>query len=127
MLYQVPNGEREPSSVAIDNPLYVAIVQDIQSQRIQKKQGQPPVVVSTSVVTLIAAANPMRRSILLTNVTGTQLCYLDTNGQVSSTSYGTLLTGTVGSSVTFFTKDAIYGLSATAAQTIGVWEEEYVV
>ena len=115
--------------VQFDNPLPVKVMEDVQSRSVRVNTGVPAqVAVSTSVATLIAPANPNRRSLLLTNLTGTQICYLGLGTPSPTIAAGTaraMLTGAVGSNITFYAKDAIWGLSATAAQTILVWEEEY--
>lgn len=82
--------------------------------------------VSTSTTTLIAPENPRRRSLMLTNLTGTQICYLSNQSTVASTSARAMLTAAPGSSITIYAKDAVYGLSATSAQTVLIWEEEVV-
>lgn len=108
-----------------ENPYPVKIMQDVQSRNIiLGTDGPPQVVVSTSIVTLIAPANPMRRSLLITNLTGTQLCHLGPAGITASTSRA-ILAAAVGSSMTINHKDAVYGLSISAAQTVLVWEEEF--
>ncbi len=125
-LFVRPDDSLEPERVEAGHPLPVSIIQDVQSRNIKVTPGLAPVVVSTSTVTLIVPANPNRRSVLLTNVTGTQICYLHVSNAVSATNYAAILTGAVGSNATFYTKEAIYGLSASSAQTIGIWEEGYV-
>lgn len=116
-----------PMDVQFDNPLPVTVKGDVQSGAVQLNDGIPAqVAVSTSVVTLIAPANPRRRSLLLTNLTGTQLCHLSNHNGVSATNSRAVLTAAAGSNITIYAKDAVYGLSATAAQTVLVWEEEGV-
>ena len=111
--------------VSDQNPLPVAILQDVQSKRVLVSNIPAQISVSTSTATLICPANVDRRSVLLTNLTGTQICHLRNDNTVSATTSRAILTGAVGSNVTFYTKDAIYGLSATGAQTVLVWEEFY--
>lgn len=116
-----------PIDVQYDNPLPVKVMEDVQSRNVQVNDAAATqVVVSTSVPTLIAAANPNRRSVLLTNLTGSQICHLRNDSTVAAGTSKAILTGAVGSNVTFYAKDAIWGLSATSAQTVLVWEEEYV-
>ena len=108
-----------------EEPFPIKVMADPQSRNIVVNQAQPPqVAVSVSLVTLIAPANPRRRAVMLTNLTGTQVCHLSTESDVSATTSRAILTAVPGSSVTLYTKDAIYGLSITAAQTILVWDEE---
>ena len=115
-----------PLDVQFDNPLPVKVMEDVQSRLVMVNEAAPTqVVVSTSVPTLIVAANPNRRSVLLTNLTGTQLCHITNHSLASATNSRIILAGAVGSNVTVYAKDAIWGLAATAAQTILVWEEEY--
>mgnify|MGYP001608141700 CR=1 FL=1 len=130
MLRQYPFEGDTPTIVGPDNPLAVSVVNDVQTQDVRVNGTNPQqVVVSTSVVTLIVPYNANRRSVLLTNLTGSQICHLGLSGAgqptLSATTSRAILTGAVGSNVTFYAKDAIYGLSATSAQTVLVWEEEY--
>lgn len=112
-------------SVSNEEPWPVKIMQDVQSRNIvMATDGPPQVVVSLTIATLIAPANPNRRSLLLTNLTGTQLCHLGAAG-VSATTSRAILAASVGSNFTLYSKDAVYGLSITAAQTVLVWEEEF--
>jgi hypothetical protein len=108
--------------VANDNPYPVKIMEDVQSANITGTTKQ--VVVSETLVTLIADANPNRRSILLTQKTGAQIVYYGFNTSVSATTGG-YIAAAAGSSVTLTAKGAIYGLSITAAQTLAVVEESY--
>ena len=121
-------GIGAPEEVTLANPIPVSIEADVQSRQVKVNPNLgTQVVVSASVVTLIAPTNSRRRSLLLTNLTGTQLCYLGADDSaVSATTARALLTAAVGSNVTIYAKDAIYGLSASAAQTVMVWEEEVV-
>ena len=112
--------------VSDQNPLPVAILQDVQSKRVLVSAIPTQIVVSTSVPTLICPFNVDRRSVLLTNLTGTQICHLRNDNTVTASNSRAMLTGAVGSNVTFYAKDSIYGLSASAAQTILVWEESYI-
>ncbi len=113
-----------------ENPYPVKVMQDVQARNVYVAQDGPQQVAVTTTVTLIVPANPQRRSVLLTNLTGTQLCYLgigsgDTSPVLASTTARAVLTAAVGSSFTIFGKDAIYGLAAVATQTVMIWEEEY--
>jgi hypothetical protein len=73
----------------------------------------------TGVATLIVSANPARREITITQL-GTTDVFL---GNVSVTiSTGDLLTGTKGTSKTYKTTAAIYGVTSGAAQAISYFE-----
>lgn len=80
------------------------------------------IVVSTTVPTLVRAANRNRTSVLIVNLTGSQLVYLN-NQQGVSTSNGLPLAASVGSNVTFYSQDDIWALAVVGAQTVSVWEE----
>ena len=72
--------------------------------------------------TLIAPANPRRKSIKITNKTGTQILYLGFAADVSS-SNGDYLAASAGSSMTLSAKQPIYGIAISGAQTVTVLEE----
>ena len=112
-----------PEDLDRTNPMPVEVMRDVQSGPIQARIPRP-VAVDNTVVTLIVPANQNRRSVMITQVTGAKIVYLHVDNLVSATRYGTILTAAVGSSVTFYSGNAIYGLAATAAQTVGIWEEE---
>lgn len=78
--------------------------------------------VSPAAATLLVAARPGRRSVTLTNITGTQDIYIVPDNRTTGVSTGFLLAGTKGASLTLATNAALYGTSPTAAQTIGVME-----
>lgn len=69
--------------------------------------------------TLIAAARAGRRSITVEQL-GTTAVYLGAAGV--TTGIGVLLAATVGSSVTFNTTAAIYGITASGSQTVAEFE-----
>lgn len=104
------------------------MVNSLRRPRFQAAVGIPnqPVVVSTSVPTQIVLANPNRASVLLSNFTGTQLVYLFPDNTVSATKYTGFLAGSVGSNVTLYTRKAVWGLANSSAQTLAIWEEEFV-
>ena len=79
--------------------------------------------VATS-VTRIVGANPYRKSIKITNVTGTQLIYIGFSNAVSSTT-GDYLHSSAGSNTTLAVYGEIWGIAAVSAQTVSVLEEEY--
>ena len=118
-----------PQDVQEDSPLPVQIIADVESRNIRvNNTNAAQVSVSTSVITLIAPYNPNRRSLFLTNLTGSQICYLGLGAPAPALAAGTaraLLSAAVGSNITIYAKDAVWGLSATGAQTITIWEEEY--
>lgn len=101
----------------------VLILGDVQSDNIRVNPIPTQIAVSTSVATLIVPANSRRRSVRLTNLTGSQVCHLDIDNSVSATTSRAILTAAIGNTITFYTKDAIWGLSITGAQTVLVWEE----
>lgn len=70
--------------------------------------------------TLIAAARAGRGSIKITNITGAQQIYIGNTGVTTAT--GDLLPAAVGASITIPANVAIYGIAATAAQTVSVME-----
>lgn len=76
--------------------------------------------ISPAAATLIVAARAGRRSVTLSNITGTQPAYFGNSGVLVGT--GFFLAGTAGASVTIPTTTAIYATSPTAAQTISVME-----
>ena len=117
-----PNDNEEAEEITLANQLPTRVMEDVQSGNI-RALIPAPVVVATASATRIVPANANRRSVLITQVTGAQLVYLHIDDDVSATRYGTVLTAAVGSSVTFYCKDAIWGIAATADQTCGVWEE----
>ena len=75
-------------------------------------------------VTLIASANPYRKSIKITNVTGTQLVWIGFTNAVSSTT-GDYLHSVAGSNTTLAVSGQIWGIAATGAQTVSILEEEF--
>lgn len=77
---------------------------------------------SATVPTQIVGPNPARTSVLIVNLTGAQLVYLG-QSQALTTATGVPLAASVGSNVTFYSQDAVWGLSAVSAQTLSVWEE----
>ncbi len=122
-----------PGDVQNDQPFPVQIMADVESRNVRVNPNtNPQVSVSTSVATQIVPYNPNRRSVLLTNLTGSQIVYLGLNNAngvpvIAAGTARTILTGAVGSNVTLYAKDAVWGLAATGAQTVCVWEEEYTV
>lgn len=103
------------------HPLPISIVSDIQGGRVIGRTFQ--ISVGTS-ATIIAVPNPFRRSIKITNITGTQVCYLGFDNSVSS-STGDYLHSAAGSNTSTVAKQAIWGIAITGAQTVSVMEEVY--
>ena len=97
--------------------------------KIRGLNGQ--VALSTTVVLQVRPANPRRSSLMIQNLTGTQLVFwgYETPGgpgaAVSSTT-GSFLAAAVGASVSIQSQGAIYAIAATATQTVAWTEEEYV-
>ncbi len=85
-----------------------------------------PIAVSASAAVRILPANRNRSSVLLQNFTGTQICYLGSDSTVTTSVYNAFLTGTVGANITLYTRKEVWGISAVAAQTLAIWEEELV-
>lgn len=74
----------------------------------------------TTSSTATAAARALRRSVTITNVTGTQQVYC--SGTVATTANGQLIPATVGASFTVSTTAAINCIAVTSAQTVSVAE-----
>jgi len=105
--------------VDTDNALPVMVMDDVQSTNIVGTTKQ--VVVATS-ATLIADVNLARRSVLITQITGTQICYISfNNGVLSSNNH--FLGATAGNNVTIYSKGQVWGIAASSAQTVSVLEE----
>lgn len=68
----------------------------------------------------VAAARALRRAVTITNVTGTGPVYIGNTGV--STSTGTYLGGTPGSSITLNTTAAVFGTVSATTQTVTVVE-----
>lgn len=79
------------------------------------------VVANTSTANQLVAARTGRGAVTITNITGAQQVFLGTSAAVT-TGTGTLLPATVGASITIPTTAAIFGISATAAQTVSILE-----
>ncbi len=114
-------ADADPLEVSKDNPLpshEVALDREVQGAMKQ-------VSVATS-ATLIVAANTKRKSVAITNITGTQQVFLGLSASVSATN-GDLLGATVGSSNVYLQKGAIWGIAVSSAQTVSVSEESETV
>ena len=108
--------------VQIDRANQPLPVEDTNRNVVGRTEQVAPV--TTAGGTLVAPANPFRKSILITNITGAQVVYLGFD-KVPTSATGHYLHSAAGSSVTIYAKSAIWGLSITAAQTLSVMEEEY--
>lgn len=84
--------------------------------------GQVASSISPATSILIVAARAGRRSVTLSNITGTQPVYFTATAVTTGTTTGFFLAGTVGASVSIGTQSAIYATSPTAAQTISFAE-----
>ena len=92
------------------------------SQRSLRTAVLPQVVVSITVPTRICPANPLRRSVKVTNITGTYPVWIDVDSIVSATK-GDYLHSGLGSSNTYYGRGELWGLAVTAAQTVSVAED----
>ena len=93
-------------------------------ESIHKVVGSTAQVSVGTTATRIATANPYRKSIKITNVTGTQLVYIGFTNAVT-TSTGDYLHSAAGSNTTLAVYGEIWGIAVTGAQTVSVMEEEY--
>lgn len=78
--------------------------------------------VSPAASLLIVAARAGRRSVTITNITGTQPVYIKSTSTTDGATTGFYLAAAVGASVTIAYTGALYGTSPTAAQTLAVME-----
>ena len=86
--------------------------------------GRTEQVSVATTVTRIAGANPWRKSIKITNVTGSQLVWIGFSNAVT-TSTGDYLHSAAGSNTTLAVSGEIWGIASTGAQTVSVLEEEF--
>lgn len=84
--------------------------------------GQATSSVSPAAATLIVPARAGRRSVTLSNITGTQPVYYVASALTTGVTTGFFVAGVVGASTTIGTAAAIYGTSPTAAQTLSYVE-----
>lgn len=78
--------------------------------------------VSPAISTLLVAARAGRRSVMLTNITGTQPVFLKAVSDITGATTGFYVAGVAGATITIPYSGALYGTSPTAAQTLGVME-----
>lgn len=82
--------------------------------------GQVASSLSPAAAVQIVAARSGRRSVTITNVTGSQPVYLGASGVTTAT--GFFLAGTVGASVTLPSTAAVFATAPTTAQTLSFIE-----
>lgn len=82
--------------------------------------GQGASSLSPTAATQVVAARAGRRSVTITNITGTQPVYIGASGVTVAN--GFFLAGTVGASITVATSAALFATSPTAAQTLSFIE-----
>lgn len=78
--------------------------------------------VSPAAAIQLVAARAGRRSVTITNITGTQPVYILTTNAITGVTTGDYIPSTAGSSKTIPTVAAVFGTSPTAAQTVSVLE-----
>lgn len=111
-----PSGAAQPAGTALD-PINTS-----ERGAANFATTQAASSISPANATLIVAARAGRRSVTLTNITGTQPVYFVNAANATGVTTGFFLAPTAGASVTIATAAAIYATSPTAAQTIGVVE-----
>lgn len=116
-IYFRDDQTQEAESLSNTNPLPVRLVPH-QTQSIMLPQVAP----STSVATLIAPGNPLRKSLMITNTTGTQIVWINFNRNVLAGN-GQYLAATAGSNLTLYGQQEVWGISVSGAQTLSVLEE----
>lgn len=84
--------------------------------------GQAASSVSPAAAVQIVAARAGRRSVTISNITGTQPVYLLATAATTGVTTGFFLSGTVGASVTIGTQAAVFATSPTATQTVSFME-----
>jgi len=107
-------------TASLEEPYPVKVMGDVQNLNVVGSTGQVSVLTTA---TLIVPPNSNRRSIKLTQVTGSQPVYLGFTNAVSSTT-GDYFAATTGSTITIYAKSAIYGIAITTAQTVSWMQEE---
>lgn len=84
--------------------------------------SQPATSVSPAASLLVVAARSGRRSVTVTNITGTQPVFLKGAADITGATTGFYLAAVAGASITIPYSGALYGTSPTAAQTLAVME-----
>lgn len=84
--------------------------------------AQPVTSISPATSLLVVAARAGRRSVMVTNITGTQPVFLKGVADATGATTGFYLAGVAGASITIPYSGALYGTSPTAAQTLAVME-----
>lgn len=111
-----PSGISAPSGTVAD-PTYERSVGSTNFATAQAATS-----ISPAAATSLVAARAIRRSVTITNITGTQPVYLLTTAAITGVTTGHFIPGTAGASITIPTTAAIFGTSPTAAQTVSVLE-----
>lgn len=97
---------------------------DLNNNLLVSSGGAPNIATAQVSVTTgnitVAAARALRRAVTITNVTGTSAAFCGVTGVTTST--GTYLGGTAGSSITLNTTAAIFCTVAATTQTVSVAE-----
>lgn len=78
--------------------------------------------ISPAAAVQLIGARAGRRSVTITNVTGTQPVYILTTNAATGLTTGDFIPGTVGASKTIPTTAAVFGTSPTAGQVVSVVE-----
>lgn len=78
--------------------------------------------VSPAAAVQLVGARAGRRSVTITNITGTQPVYLTPNNRTTGVTTGGYIASTAGSSKTLPTAAAVFGTSPSAAQTVSIEE-----
>lgn len=84
--------------------------------------AQPVTSISPATSLLVVAARAGRRSVMVTNITGTQPVFLKGIADITGATTGFYLAAVAGASITIPYSGALYGTSPTAAQTLAVME-----
>lgn len=108
----------QPQTVDPWNPLPV--------HETRKVHGFTKQVALSATPVRIAGANPARKSIKITNVTGTLACLIGFEGSANLPTQGDFLAASAGSNIVTDACNEIWGVS-TAAQTVSVLEEEFTL
>lgn len=78
--------------------------------------------ISPATSLLLVAARAGRRSVTITNITGTQPIFIKTTASIDGATTGFFLAAAVGASITLAYTGALYGTSPTAAQSVAIAE-----
>lgn len=114
------NAREQAEELSEQNPLPAYIVRNMPAEGVHYRTFQV-VVATTAGGTKVLAANPKRTRAIITMITGAQIVYLGEKGLTSST--GEYFTAAAGVKETIYTQDELWGLAASAGQTVSVYEE----